>query len=64
MASDATKTMGIWTAVGIAIGVAIGAGLDNVGAGIAIGAGLGAAIGTFVIERHGTRERPRDEIPR
>jgi hypothetical protein len=64
MAPDATKTMGIWTAIGIAIGVAIGAGLDNVGAGIAIGAGFGAAIGTFVIGRHGTRERTRDEIPR
>jgi hypothetical protein len=64
MTSDATKTMGTWTAIGIAIGVAIGAGLDNVSAGIAIGAGLGAAIGTFIVERHGASERTRDELPR
>jgi hypothetical protein len=64
MSPEATKTMGIWTAIGIAIGVAIGAGLDNIGVGIAIGAGLGAAIGTFEIERHGSKDRAPDEAHR
>ena len=62
MTPDATKTMGISTAVGIAIGVAIGAGLDNVGAGIAIGAGFGAAVGTFIVERHGRRQPTPDDV--
>jgi hypothetical protein len=64
MSPEATKTMGIWTAIGIAVGVAIGAGLDNIGVGIAIGAGLGAAIGTFMVERGGSSDRPPDEVHR
>ena len=64
MTPGATRSMGIWTAVGIAIGVAVGAGLDNIGVGIAIGAGLGAAIGTFIVERQTTDERARDEARR
>jgi hypothetical protein len=61
MSPEATKTMGIWTAIGIAVGVAIGAGLDNIGVGIAIGAGLGAAVGTFMIERDSGKNRTTDE---
>ena len=63
MSPAATRTMGVWTAIGIAIGVAVGAGSDNIGVGIAIGAGLGAAIGTFVIERQGTEDRTPSDQP-
>ena len=50
MAQDATKSMAIWTVIGIAIGVALGAAMDNMGAGIAVGAGIGVALGLAVAE--------------
>lgn len=57
MTSEATKSMGLWIAIGIAIGVGIGAAMDNIGVGIAIGAGIGAALGTAMTELNGNRKR-------
>ena len=57
MISEATKSMGLWIAIGIAIGVGIGAAMDNIGVGIAIGAGIGAALGTAMTELNGNRKR-------
>ena len=60
MTSEATKSMGLWIAIGIAIGVGIGAAMDNIGVGIAIGAGIGAALGTAMTELNGDRKREPD----
>ena len=62
MTSEATKSMGLWIAIGIAIGVGIGAAMDNIGVGIAIGAGIGAALGTAMTELGGDRKR-KDAAP-
>lgn len=64
MSPEATKSMGIWTAIGIAIGVGIGAMMENVAVGIAIGAGLGAAIGTYMVERDGSKDDSTDRAHR
>ena len=61
MPPETTKTMGVWTASGIAVGIVIGSGLDNIGAGIAIGAGVGAALGTFMIQREKHKGQAQDE---
>jgi hypothetical protein len=44
MSQDATRSAGMWIAIGIAIGAAIGTTMDNLAMGVGIGIAIGAAM--------------------
>jgi hypothetical protein len=64
MSQNATRSAGMWIAIGIAIGAGIGAMTDDLAMGVAIGTAIGAAMWAAASERRPDQERPTEPADR